>query len=311
MDISAGTGKDLETVAGALGKAYDGNFGALKKLGVPLDENIVKSKDFKAATKQLSETFTGQAATSADTYQGKLNIVKEKMGELQEELGTYLLPAIGNLTDFATNTLLPILQKVADGFAGKPNSISNKVKQVGKDMGYGDSSGAYNLGQSLRDVADSFGELFDAIAGNKTSTANSNLQSFADALNAVAGGINNIADAWRSAGNFKDKIFSAITIEKGSGPKFADSWLGKKIGYSKRALGGPVTAGGSYLVGENGPEMFTPRSSGSITPNGAMGGNTFIFNGVIDGESARRSIERLFQTSSRISGAPNFTGALS
>ena len=77
-----------------------------------------------------------------------------------------------------------------------------------------------------------------------------------------------------------------------------------------RALGGPVTGGGSYLVGERGPEIFTPRSSGSISANGS-GGNTFVFNGVVDGESARRSIERLFQTSSRISGAPNFTGAMS
>ena len=33
-----------------------------------------------------------------------------------------------------------------------------------------------------------------------------------------------------------------------------------------RALGGPVLSGMSYLVGENGPEMFTPRLSGSITP---------------------------------------------
>jgi hypothetical protein len=41
-----------------------------------------------------------------------------------------------------------------------------------------------------------------------------------------------------------------------------------------RALGGPVAPGGSYLVGERGPELFTPSSSGNITPNGAMGGNT-------------------------------------
>jgi len=41
-----------------------------------------------------------------------------------------------------------------------------------------------------------------------------------------------------------------------------------------RALGGPVAPGGSYLVGERGPELFTPSSSGNITPNGAMGGGT-------------------------------------
>jgi len=45
-----------------------------------------------------------------------------------------------------------------------------------------------------------------------------------------------------------------------------------------RANGGPVMGGGTYLVGERGPELFTPGSSGSITPNGAMGGNTITVN---------------------------------
>jgi len=45
-----------------------------------------------------------------------------------------------------------------------------------------------------------------------------------------------------------------------------------------RASGGPVMGGGTYLVGERGPELFTPGSSGSITPNGAMGGNTITVN---------------------------------
>ena len=42
-----------------------------------------------------------------------------------------------------------------------------------------------------------------------------------------------------------------------------------------RAEGGPVIAGRSYVVGEVGPELFTPSTSGNITPNSAMGGNTY------------------------------------
>jgi hypothetical protein len=37
------------------------------------------------------------------------------------------------------------------------------------------------------------------------------------------------------------------------------------------AVGGPVKAGSPYMVGEKGPELFVPHSSGSIVPNGAMG----------------------------------------
>jgi hypothetical protein len=44
------------------------------------------------------------------------------------------------------------------------------------------------------------------------------------------------------------------------------------------AAGGPVTAGRSYIVGERGPELFTPGASGSITPNHALAGATFNVN---------------------------------
>jgi len=43
-------------------------------------------------------------------------------------------------------------------------------------------------------------------------------------------------------------------------------------GLQFRASGGPVMAGGSYVVGERGPELFTPGTSGNITPNNAIGG---------------------------------------
>lgn len=42
--------------------------------------------------------------------------------------------------------------------------------------------------------------------------------------------------------------------------------------FTPRAMGGPVSGGGSYLVGERGPEIFTPGASGMITPNHRIGG---------------------------------------
>ena len=50
----------------------------------------------------------------------------------------------------------------------------------------------------------------------------------------------------------------------------------KKVifGLEKREMGGPVNAGQPYVVGEKGPELFVPRNSGGIVPNGYMkGGN--------------------------------------
>ena len=67
-----------------------------------------------------------------------------------------------------------------------------------------------------------------------------------------------------------------------------------------RANGGPVMAGGSYVVGERGPELFTPSSSGNITPNHAMGGGSTITVNVNGGDP--NSIVRALQQYVRQSG---------
>lgn len=59
----------------------------------------------------------------------------------------------------------------------------------------------------------------------------------------------------------------------------------------KRADGGPVTSGGSYLVGERGPEIFTPHTDGVIIPNKSGGGVTVnIINPSVRSEDDLRRI---------------------
>ena len=60
------------------------------------------------------------------------------------------------------------------------------------------------------------------------------------------------------------------------------------IGGFFRAEGGPVSKGRSYIVGERGPEMFTPSSSGHITPNHELGGST---NVVVNVDASGSSVE--------------------
>ena len=67
-----------------------------------------------------------------------------------------------------------------------------------------------------------------------------------------------------------------------------------------RANGGPVMSGTTYLVGERGPELFTPSASGSITPNHAMGGGSTITVNVNGGDP--NSIVRALQQYVRQSG---------
>ena len=75
-------------------------------------------------------------------------------------------------------------------------------------------------------------------------------------------------------------------------------------GFPGRAAGGPVSKGKSYIVGERGPEMFTPASSGNIIPNHDLGGGTnVVVNVDASGSSAEGDEEQGRQLGLAISAA--------
>lgn len=304
MDISAATGKDLETVSLALAKAHNGNLGALTKLGIPLDQNIIKTKDFDAATKVLAETFGGAATANTETYAGKMAILSEKVGELKEGIGVMLMPVMMRLADWASKTLIPTLQQVADGFSGKKGSLSDHAEEVRRSLGY--DKGGYGLGVALHDIATAMGSLITVMTGSNATGATGNLTKIAEALEKVASAIDAVAKAWNNPVFKAGRKLTQGLLSPGS---VLPKW-GYDVGPG-RAMGGSVRPGTAYRVGEFGPETLVMGSTGGrIVPKGSGGGggNTYIFNGVIDGESARRSIERLMQTSARRSGPISLAG---
>jgi hypothetical protein len=113
LDISAGTGKDLSAVSEALGKAYDGNLGALKRLGVGIDDSIIKSKNFDAAAAALSKTFEGQASKQAETFQGKMARLTVAFDEAKETVGSYVLDALTPLISNFVDKGIPAIQDFA------------------------------------------------------------------------------------------------------------------------------------------------------------------------------------------------------
>lgn len=69
--------------------------------------------------------------------------------------------------------------------------------------------------------------------------------------------------------------FNGSSVKGGSGTAFVNkgtAFMGGGTAIPMRAAGGPVSGGSPYIVGERGPELFVPGSSGSIVPNGRMGG---------------------------------------
>ena len=265
LDIAAATGKDVESVSLALSKAYNGNLGALTRLGVPLDESIIKTKDFEAAQAELTKLFGGAAAANADTYAGKLAIVSEKTGELKESLGTLLLPEIGKLVDFANRTLLPSLQQVADGFAGKPTSTE---------------TGAYLLGESLGALTRAFGNLFGTLNGAEGTQAANSLKAISGAINALASALNALSSAIEPLVNLWNRIPDQLKnlLLSGSG-----------IGlFLDRASQLPTSAAATGALTPPSPAQQAALNNSNVTIN---------ISGVVDGESARRSIEKVLQNS--------------
>ena len=99
LDISAATGKDLQSVTGALSKAYLGNNTALSKLGVGISKADLKTKSFNEVVDQLSTTFAGSAKSAADSYEGSMNKLTVASNNAKEIIGTGLIDALKMLGD--------------------------------------------------------------------------------------------------------------------------------------------------------------------------------------------------------------------
>jgi hypothetical protein len=96
LDVSAGSGKSLDAVVQALGRAYDGNTQGLSRLGAGIDSAILKTGDMDAITASLAATFAGQATTSAQTFEGQTKRLSIAGDNLKEAFGAGLLKSLGD-----------------------------------------------------------------------------------------------------------------------------------------------------------------------------------------------------------------------
>jgi len=116
LDISTQTGKPLEGVANALGKAYDGNTAALGKLGIGLSSAELKAMSFTEVQSRLSDLFGGAAAKNAETFQGRMDRLKVAFDESVEAIGYKLLPIIESLINIILTKVVPGFEKFAKLF---------------------------------------------------------------------------------------------------------------------------------------------------------------------------------------------------
>ena len=171
LDISSATGKPLEAIANSLGKAYDGNTNALGKLGLGIDQSILKTKDFNKVYESLRGSFAGFAAQEANTFQGRLDRLNVAFDEAKETVGFALLPVLEKLITFINDNALPVINLLAEGFSltsskgfGRAiNDLAGAIKSFALPIFEGMKSAFDKIKDTIAENKDEFKAFFEVI----------------------------------------------------------------------------------------------------------------------------------------------------
>jgi len=314
MDLARAKNIDLADAGNMINLVLSGNGRALKAYGIELDETLTPLQ----ALGKLHEIVKGQASAFADTIQGRLQILGEKWGDLKETIGGVFAPYVTK----ALEMVMVVVDKLStidfQGFFNKWKTaavdfftsfneqfhIIEYFKELwGVVVEFFNTYLKPSWDGLLKVISDNkafllelisyFGKFIGVITAGAFIAALTILTTIFESLGAAIKWAkwftDSLGEAFRDLATWVDKAFTSMA-------KFADkfglgslsktlSGIGSSVANffgGARADGGPVTGGTSYVVGERGPEIFTPGSNGTIIPNGGGGltinisGNTLL-----------------------------------
>ena len=247
LDISAATGKSVETVSNALGKAYEGNTTALGKLGIGLSTAEIKSLGLDGTMQHLADTFGGSATVQANTFEGQLARLKIGFEEAQESIGAKLLPILQKTLDYVINVAIPQFIKFKDA-ALKPiqDAIENNREGFEKFV-------AFLKNFVIPILINTFGNALETVGkiAGATITIISKVTSFiSSAVGAAIDGINALIRAY-------NKIPLLPDISQISKPSFAQN----------NSTGSNTVTGGSLPFGLSATSGSIPEVPNVVTPS--------------------------------------------
>ena len=220
-------------------------------LSVSVMEKMLKR--FQVIPDPLSQGKSGKKLTP------KAQLGIDRMADLEKEIETATLKNTLSEKDFEIKMRIQEIQKGTLGL--EEDDIRKKLEKL------------YLLDQEQAKLQKSK-ELYSQIG----QTIENGI------VNAIEGAI----QGTKTLGEVANSVFTQISrtlLQFG-----VNSLLGSipGIGSLFKAEGGSVKRGGSYIVGERGPELFTPGSSGMITPNNQLGGST---NVVVNVDASGSAVE--------------------
>lgn len=249
QDYAAKTGKDLPDAATALGKALLGQGRALKDIGIDFEDTGSLAGNFDSIVGSLSEKVGGFAEKDGATASGRLEILNNRFGEVQEKIGEALIPALGEAADAMDTTFMPAIEGAAEWLA--TDGIPQVVKFAEAFKGVQDAS--YQFGYTM---ADNLKPAYDA------------LYQFGVDIEPIISGFSNF---WQDVGyNLAGDFNNAVAAEKAKEPmpvlptpKSSAVPNGRIPGL---ATGGTALAAGMALIGEKGPELIHMPKGASVIP---------------------------------------------
>jgi tape measure domain-containing protein len=178
--------------------------------------------------------------------------------------------------------------------ASKPTATASgsgisKDKKENPWAGFGFSEETINSAESMNvqldAIADRNAELKQSFSSLTSGIVNG-FMSGKTAVERMSNALDNVAGQLMDAGI--NALISGLTGGMGRSAGGFDPWTGLRT-LTGRAVGGPVSAGKPYMVGENGPELFIPSAAGKVASNQNMGGmGGAVFN--IDARGAQAGV---------------------
>ena len=168
LDVSAGSGEDVATVANDLSLAYVGNTRGLAKYRLGLTKAELAGKSFNEVQDLISKQFAGQNAARLDTYEGKIAAVGVAFGNLQETVGEGLVDAFAILAgdggiEGATTAMETFGESSRDVLVGTASYVD---KLLDKLSGLSGKAGGFDFLTLIPIVGGYIGEggVFDKLA---------------------------------------------------------------------------------------------------------------------------------------------------
>ena len=318
-----------------MAKAQEGNAASLAKLGIGLSAAELKTMSMTEITAALADTFGGQAAEKADTFAGKMDRLKVAFNEGKETVGSFVLDALTPLVSNFVDKVIPTIQALAEELGPKLTPIFEALTGYIRDFVIPTFQAIWGFitefviparANYLTPIIDGVRAAFEKV----TSKIVENKEKFepllalfkviatfirdvyapvvgkvlGSAFNVLGTAIGIVIDLFANLVSVVNSAFNAIKamvnfIKNNPVTQAIGGAIDNVFG-GGRAAGGPVMGGTSYLVGERGPEIFTPSGNGSITPNNKLGSTTVInlnVTGAIDPEGTARSIINVLNNS--------------